>query len=250
MGEPRTTAQFFRQAALLALIMLGSLGLYLSVLWWRGPEATLVTWLPLDEWIAFRPEWVWIYLLPYLIGPLAVGLLSPATFAWFVRRGLLLVLISLAIFVLLPTRTIRPDISDLGDSATTDLYRNMIALDGPAANAAPSLHVSLTCLLLWALCRDFPRGWPLTAGLIGLVWLSTLFTRQHHLLDVATGVLLASLLALPIPSRARKGAGLSPPLPHGRGSEAETRPTSKNACQVRFAPAILEGDRGKDDPPD
>jgi len=197
MGEPHTTAQFIRQALLLVAIMLGSLGLYLIVLWWRGPHATLVTWTPCDEWLPFRPEWVWVYLLPYLVGPVAVGLLTRETFAWFVRRGLVLVATSVMIFIAVPTRTVRPDLSGLDSGATGELYRNMIAIDGPAANAAPSLHVSLTCLLAWALLRDYPRWWPITLLGIGAVWLSTLFTRQHHLIDVASGVLLASVVALP-----------------------------------------------------
>ena len=37
MDEPRTLAQFFRQALVLGAIVLGSLGLYLVVLWWRRP---------------------------------------------------------------------------------------------------------------------------------------------------------------------------------------------------------------------
>ena len=66
----------------------------------------------------------------------------------------------------------------------------MIAIDGPAANAAPSLHVSLTCLLALAMIRDFPRWWPLWFAFVGAVWWSTLVTRQHHLVDVVTGTLL------------------------------------------------------------
>src|SRR5438270_11530627 len=147
MGEPRTTAQFLRQAALLAVIMMTALGLYLLVLWWRGPQAELVTWTPPDEWLPFQVEWIWVYLCPYLVGPAAVGLLSRETFAWFVRRGVVVVFASLLIFVVLPTRTVRPDLDGLGGGATADVYRSIIAIDGPAANAAPSLHVSLTCLL-------------------------------------------------------------------------------------------------------
>jgi membrane-associated phospholipid phosphatase len=116
--------------------------------------------------------------------------------------------LSLLIFVLLPTRTVRPDTTDLGSGVTADLYRNMIAIDGPAANAAPSLHVSLTCLLAWALCRDFPRWSLISVGLVGLVWLSTLLTRQHHLIDVATGILLATLVAWPRHIRSKKGSAV------------------------------------------
>jgi hypothetical protein len=190
-------AQGVRQAACLAFIMLGSLGLYLAVLWWRGPHAQVVTWTAWDDWIPFRPAWVWIYLIPYVIGPVIVGLLSRRTFTWYVRRGIPLVLTTLAIFIAVPTKTVRPDASQLGTGLTADLYRNMVAIDGPAANAAPSLHVSLTCLLAWALWRDFPRWRLVSVAGVVVVWLSTLFTRQHHLLDVLSGVLLASLFALP-----------------------------------------------------
>ena len=86
-----------------------------------------------------------------------------------------------------------------GTDPTARLYRDMVEIDEPPANAAPSLHVSLTCLLAWALVRDYPRWW--LPGFIGavLVWLATLFTRQHHVLDVVTGAALACVLALPWP---------------------------------------------------
>src|SRR5581483_2089849 len=117
MNERRTLAQFVWQALVLALIMLASLGLYLSVLWWRGPDATVYTWTPLDDWLPFHVDWVWIYLIPYLIGPVAVGLLRRETFVWFVGRGLVIVFVSLLIFIVLPTRTVRPDLSGLDGGA-------------------------------------------------------------------------------------------------------------------------------------
>jgi membrane-associated phospholipid phosphatase len=180
------------QAVLLAAIMFGSLGLYLLVLKWRGPAAGLITWIPLDEVFPFRPAWVWAYLLPYALGPVLFMLLTPATFRWFVARGLVIVFVSLAVFIVLPTRTAsRPPAPSPEEGLTARLYQQMVAIDEPPANAAPSLHVSLTCLLALALARDFPR-WRAVAFLgAALVWLATLFTRQHHLLDVVTGVLLA-----------------------------------------------------------
>ncbi len=77
----------------------------------------------------------------------------------------------------------------------------MIAIDEPPANAAPSLHVSLTFLLGLALLMDFPRWWWLTIPAVGLVWLATLFTRQHHLIDVGTGILVSSLVVCVWPRR-------------------------------------------------
>ncbi len=198
--ESWTLARGLRQAAVIAVIMFSALGLYLIVLKWRGPLGREhVTYI--EQWdagIPFEPTWVWAYLIPYLVGPLVVGTLSRATFAWFIRRGLLLIGITLAIFILYPTQTHqRPHVR--GTGLTAQLYRDMVEIDEPPANAAPSLHVSLTCLLAWALVRDHPRWWlPGFTGAV-LVWLATLYTRQHHVLDVVTGAGLACVLALPWP---------------------------------------------------
>jgi hypothetical protein len=187
-----------RQALILIVIMLTSLGCYLAVEWWRGPSASIITQTEWDRSIPFWPGWVWLYLFPYLIGPVVVGLLSPETFAWYVRRGIPLVATSLLIFILVPTRTVRPDATGIGDGITADLYRNIAAVDGPAANAAPSLHVSLTCLLAVALFIDFPR-WRVVSLLgVSVVWLSTLLTHQHHLIDVVSGITLALVFSLPV----------------------------------------------------
>jgi hypothetical protein len=191
----RTLAHGIRQALVLAAIMVASLGLYLIVLKWRGPAAAVVTWTPWDDGIPFRPAWVWVYLLPYVVGPVLFALLTPPTFWWFIGRGLVIVFASLAFFIVLPTQTaVRPAGPAPGEGLTALVYNQMIAIDEPPANAAPSLHVSLTCLLALALVRDFPRSWAAVFGGVGLVWLATLLTRQHHLVDVATGVLLTLLV--------------------------------------------------------
>jgi membrane-associated phospholipid phosphatase len=201
--EPWTLGRGIRQAVILAVIMVSSLACYLAVLKWRGPAGKdHVTYImDLDELIPFQPAWVWVYLIPYLVGPLVVGLLSKDTFRWYIRRGLPLVALTLLIFIVYPTQTHTRPPSNLGDGLTGELYHNMVEIDQPPANAAPSLHVSLTCLLAWALVRDFPRWWLLSFGAAILVWLATLFTRQHHMLDVATGVILGTVFALPWPAR-------------------------------------------------
>jgi hypothetical protein len=198
----RSLASRAGQGLLLAVIMFSSLGLYLVVLNWRGPAAALTTHVTWDDLVPFHPEWVWVYLIPYLIGPVVIGFLSRPTFRWFVWRGLVIVGLTLLIFIVCPTRVAqRPSSAHLGEGLTARLYHKMVEIDEPPANAAPSLHVSLTCLLALALVRDFPRWWPLTVCAVGLVWLSTLVTRQHHLLDVASGVLLTCAVVLAWPSR-------------------------------------------------
>jgi hypothetical protein len=203
-----TLARGLRQAGITAGLMLFALSLYLVVLKWRGPAGhDHVTYLPhWDDLVPFRPAWVWAYLIPYLIGPPVVALLGRDTFRWFVRRALILIGITLTIFIIYPTQTAARPPAHLDDGLTAQLYQNMVAIDEPPANAAPSLHVSITCLLAWALARDFPRWSLLGFGAAALVWLATLHTRQHHLLDVFTGFLLAAAIAL-FPSRGRGSEG-------------------------------------------
>jgi hypothetical protein len=206
----RSLAAGVRQALFLAALTFSSLGLYLLVLRWRGSYPVFITHIPWDDWIPFAPAWVWVYLIPYLIGPALFVALSPQTFRWFVPRGLFIVGLTLVIFIVCPTQTgPRPSAAFLGDGATGWLYHSMVEVDEPPANAAPSLHVSLTCLLALALVRDFPRLWPVWLGGVGLVWLSTLMTRQHHVIDVATGALLAVGVVVCWP---RTGRRLKPDL--------------------------------------
>jgi membrane-associated phospholipid phosphatase len=194
-AERRTLGQAVWQAVVLTVVMLLSLSCYLAVLWWRGRDAAIVTQTHWDEAIPFQPAWVWVYLFPYLLGPLIAASLTRATFRWYIHRGLVVVAVSLVIFVLVPTRTVAHPVAGVGSGLTADLYRSMAQADGPAANAAPSLHVSLTCLLAWALVRDFPRWRAAIVVGVGVVWLSTLLTWQHHLIDVLTGALLGALAA-------------------------------------------------------
>jgi membrane-associated phospholipid phosphatase len=197
--EPWTPARGIRQAVVIAAIMFSALGLYLVVLKWRGWAGhNHVTYIAeLDDLFPFRPGWVWVYLIPYVVCPVMVGLLSRDSFAWFVRRGLVLIAITLTIFITYPTQTRPRQPADLGDGPTAQLYESMIKLDDPPANAAPSLHVSLTCLLAWTLVRDYPRWWLPSFAAALVVWLATLYTRQHHILDVLTGAVLACVLVLP-----------------------------------------------------
>ncbi len=211
LGGGRSHVPFL--AAFFAL----SFAAYLTILKLRGPAAAVCTWVPWDEAFPFAPWWVWPYLLPYAVGPLLAGILRRGAFAWYVRRACLVVAVSFAIFLAYPTYVRRP-LTDpvnyplLGDGLTALLFQQMVAIDSPPANAAPSLHVSLSCLLAWALAYDRPRWWPAALVAAVVVWLSTLYTGQHHLVDVATGVLLASLAAIGPPGdRLRSPSGRTSP---------------------------------------
>jgi hypothetical protein len=163
--------------------------------------AAVTTQTPWDAEVPFRPSWVWVYLFPYALAPVLGAMLSADTFLWYIRRGLFVVMLSLVIFAVMPTKTVRHSASELGTGLTAQLYRQMITLDEPPANAAPSLHVSLTCLMAWAIVRDYPRWWPACFTAATVVWLATLLTWQHHLLDVTSGIALGSAAALSVHKR-------------------------------------------------
>ncbi|SDP88600.1 PAP2 superfamily protein [Rhodoferax sp. OV413] len=150
--------------------------------------------LALDAQIPF---WPWM-LLPYLSSGLwltatFLTLRSRDTLRVFSQRLLLATVLAALVFVLYPLRFSLPRPAvDTPWLAT--LYGMLAWVDRPY-NQLPSLHVAY-CLLLWASLRDLLAPlWArslLAAGLL-LTAVSTLFTYQHHLLDLLGGVVLGGL---------------------------------------------------------
>lgn len=96
-------------------------------------------------------------------------------------------------FVGLPTTMVRPDVQGL--NVWESLVRALYILDAPV-NLFPSIHC-LNSWLCWASARDIPafshgyKAFALCAAVA--VCVSTLTLRQHVLLDVAGGILLAEV---------------------------------------------------------
>src|SRR5256885_12999074 len=70
----------------LSLFFGTSFALYLTVLRLRGPAVAFRTRIGWDTAFPFTPWWVWIYLLPYVLGPLLTIVMSRTAFAWYIRR--------------------------------------------------------------------------------------------------------------------------------------------------------------------
>lgn len=96
-------------------------------------------------------------------------------------------------FVDLPTTMARPAVQGL--NVWESLVRALYILDAPV-NLFPSIHC-LNSWLCWASARDIPafsRGYKAFALCAAVaVCVSTLTLRQHVLLDVAGGILLAEV---------------------------------------------------------
>ncbi len=171
----------------------------------RGAGRHLVT--ALDGALPFLP---WM-IIPYL----SSGLFFALGFAW-VRDGdalrvlgarlLLATVCASLVFVLYPLQfsLSRPAVAP---SLPAALFRYLALVDRPY-NQLPSLHVAY-CVIFWAALRRRLRHRLARAALAGwllLVALSTLFTYQHHLLDVPAGAALGlAAVWLVRPGAARAG---------------------------------------------
>lgn len=92
--------------------------------------------------------------------------------------------VSCSFFLCFPTTTYRPQI--IGSNFFTHLYAYLHAIDGPN-NCFPSMHVSLSCFLGWFLHeKGYFKIWPLIIAF--LVTLSTIFTKQHAIIDIFGGL--------------------------------------------------------------
>ena len=154
------------------------------------PAIDLSTWL--DSYVPFVPRWVWVYFLCYLFPALPIMLARD----WHqVNITLLCVaLVSLAGFAIhlhFPTSFARPV---LGNTLSENVLGFIHKQDfPPGALKFPSLHVAIAWLI-WYCIRHQDIDSRLnalvlttTVAIVG----STLFTRQHILVDVLGGTLLA-----------------------------------------------------------
>jgi membrane-associated phospholipid phosphatase len=142
-----------------------------------------------DTAIPFVPEAVFVYLLFFPFFMLAT--FTATLDDW--RRGVVASLIAVvwgfACFLVLPASMPRPDPSSVGALAG-QLLRWLHDIDD-SHNTFPSLHVTFT----WIACMGFRhlRSSPLLIVVAAAISASTLFLKQHTLLDLAGGMLVAGV---------------------------------------------------------
>ena len=148
-----------------------------------------------------EPKWVWD------VFPLAVAWVIPytlcylvwvAALAWLIWKtdetqfrtaiaGLLFVCsLGVTVYLLFPTYVVHPEIP--GDDILSKLLLTLTVAGGDH-DALPSAHIYVTTILALFYSRWYPRQRWLWLVILILVSLSTLFTRQHYVLDVLAGYL-------------------------------------------------------------
>ena len=157
----------------------------------QNAQGGITTNLPIDTQITLSPIWAIPYLLSILwwIGAL-VWAAFKMEFMRFVHFSLCLsitILISYAIYILFPTYVNRPKIigQDFLDQLMMFIYGN----DRPY-NALPSGHTYTTLIISIFWFYWLPKQRYLWIAIAILVILSTLFTKQHAILDIITASIL------------------------------------------------------------
>tara|TARA_B100001971_G_scaffold37960_1_gene32960 strand:- start:1157 stop:1771 length:615 start_codon:yes stop_codon:yes gene_type:complete len=150
-----------------------------------------------DELFQFNPHWVLIYFSSYISIPMAYLLLFYQNGRMFIRSFLSLTFLSFFVFMLFPTIVSRSDFQSVGMNPIYQFLFNILHSADSPTNCIPSLHVS-TAFLIFYLSFSYKNKLLIMGTLIYaiLVSLSTLYVKQHLLLDVYTGFLAASVIAL------------------------------------------------------
>lgn len=148
--------------------------------------------IALDQAIPLVPAWSVVYGSLFLAALLPVMVVHQQEL---VRRTILAFLmawlISYAVFLAYPTVSSRP--AEVAGDGFFDWTLRIIYESDIRYNCFPSLHVA-QCFIAALVCHRVHRG----VGAAAVAWaclvaLSTLFTKQHYVLDVVGGVFLAGL---------------------------------------------------------
>ena len=147
--------------------------------------------LPFDAFIPLWPVWAIPYLLsiPWWIAALAWSALKMDYSRWrhFSLCLGLTIVISYLIYIIYPTYVVRPVITDQDffSQLVLGIYGN-----DQVNNALPSGHTYTTLIISIFWSQWLPKLKPLWIGIAVLVLLSTLFTKQHYVLDLVAAVVL------------------------------------------------------------
>jgi membrane-associated phospholipid phosphatase len=148
----------------------------------------------LDRSIPFIKEWVLIYLICFVfwgINYILIAREGKEHWFRFAAADMGSRLICAVFFILLPTTNVRPKVT--GSGVCSILMRFVYAADMPT-NLFPSIHclVSWFCFIGIRRSRKIPAWYRIFSCVFAImVCISTQFTKQHYLIDIVGGVLLA-----------------------------------------------------------
>ncbi len=143
-----------------------------------------------------------IFIIPYVIWYLMIFLIpyifykkDKNTFVKYLLCYLITIIIANIIYVIYPSVVLRPNID-------TTIFLNKLvnliyAVDSPALNCFPSIHcaISMMFILYSFSCKNLNIKSKILVLIISiLIMLSTLFIKQHVILDLVSGNIIALII--------------------------------------------------------
>jgi membrane-associated phospholipid phosphatase len=149
-----------------------------------------------DRRVPLQPAWALLYGALYLFLILLPVLVvqKEELIRNAVRAYLFIWITAYAIFILYPTIAPRP-VSVIGEGFAFWGLRFLYSAD-PPYNCFPSLHVAHSFVSAMVCYRVHRKLGLFTIGCAFVVGISTLFTKQHYVLDMISGILLACVAGL------------------------------------------------------
>lgn len=150
--------------------------------------------LPIDKRIPVIPLFTLIYILWFpliALFPISLFKASPNLYKIYILAWILDIAISIVIYMVYPTTCTRP--SNLRSLKGGWMLKIIYSCSYKGVNCAPSLHCSISTLVLIAavLCTGMSMILRVVCSVIAFgIIISTMFTKQHVVVDVVTGVLL------------------------------------------------------------
>lgn len=149
-----------------------------------------------DRKVPFIKEWVYIYLICFLFWAMNyILMVREGRKEWFqfATADMMSRLFCGIIFIVLPTTNVRPNI--VGNDLSSWLMRFVYWIDSPT-NLFPSIHclVSWFCFIGIRKSKKIPSWYKIFSLVFAiLVCMSTQFTKQHYIVDVIAGIVIAEL---------------------------------------------------------
>lgn len=145
--------------------------------------------LPIDEWIPYRPRWVWIYSFIYypLILYLNFVVESPRHFTHMAMSYVLLLGLQMAFFTVFPVTTPERWRAYNQRRTISERFLAVVQRFDARSNSFPSMHVSVA--MLTALHLQPHLGLAAFA-FPALIALSCVYTKQHYVADLPAGAAL------------------------------------------------------------
>lgn len=139
-----------------------------------------------DDWIPYRPHWVWIYSFLYYPAILYTNLMvnSSRQFTHLALSYLVLLVLQMALFLLFPVVTPESWRKNQQQCSWSERFLAFVQSFDSRSNSFPSMHTSvatLTALHLYPSLGAWALAFPVLIGL------SCLFTKQHYVIDVPAG---------------------------------------------------------------